>query len=359
MKISGISTWMVEVPQKEPIAPYRSHIRTSSTTTKIIVRLDTHEGLSGWGEANINFLTGICRDTLQKQESEWLIGRDPTNIVLFHQTCPLETRLKAGIELAMWDIAGKASGLPVAELLGGILREEVDLAACMGIQSYDRAGEIASFYVEEGYSTLKTKAGADPDEDFEMARGVYDAVGDRLQLRLDPNRAYTRDQAAELAKRLEQFDLQYFEQPITAEPLSDARWLRGQTTTPIALNESVVFPDSVIRILKEDAASHILPDTHIAGGILPCVQIGHICAAAGVPCIMHCGHDLGPKTAAMIHIAASGPGYSLANDCTYFGLVDDIITERIPINRGKMRVPDRPGLGIECDLDKLRHYSID
>jgi len=359
MQISGISTWMVEVPQKAPIAPYRSHVRTSSTTTKIIVRLDTHEGLYGWGEANINFLSGINRDTLQKQASEWIIGRDPTNITLFHATCPLETRLKAGIELAMWDIAGKASGLPVAELLGGIIREEVELAACMGIQSYERAGEIASFYVEEGYSTLKTKAGTDADEDFEMARGVYDAVGDRLKLRLDPNRAYTREQAAELAKRLEQFDLQYFEQPIPAEPLSDAKWLREQTTIPIALNESVVFPDSVIRILKEDAASHILPDTHIAGGILPCVQIGHICEAAGIPCIMHCGHDLGPKTAAMIHIAASGPGYSLANDCTYFGLVDDIITERIPINRGKMRVPDYPGLGIECDLDKLRHYSID
>jgi L-alanine-DL-glutamate epimerase-like enolase superfamily enzyme len=358
MKVSRVTTWMVKVPQQAPIAPYRSHVRTSSTTTKIIVRLDTAEGLYGWGEANINFLSGINLGELQKQASEWMVGRDATNISQFHETCPLETRLKAGVELAMWDIAGKVAGLPVAELLGGVIREEVELAACMGIQTYERAGEIALHYVEEGYSTLKTKAGSDADEDFEMARGVYDAVGDKLKLRLDPNRAYTKEQAAELAKRLEPFNLEYLEQPIPAEPLSDAKWLREQTTIPIALNESVVFPDSVMQIFKEDAASHILPDTHIAGGIWPCVKIGHLCEAAGVPCIMHCGHDLGPKTAAMIHIAASGPSYSLANDCTYFGLVDDILTEMIPINCGKMRVPDLPGLGIECDEGKLKHYSI-
>ena len=77
----------------------------------------------------------------------------------------------------------------------------------------------------------------------------------------------------------------------------------------------------------------ILPDTHIAGGILPCVKIGHVCEAAGLPCIMHCGHDLGPKTAAMLHVAAACPAYSLANDSTYYGLEDDIITEPFLIDR--------------------------
>ena len=357
MQVISVTLWLVEVPQKTPIAPYRSHIRTSSTTTKAIVRILTDEGLTGWGECNLNFLPGIDPERMQKDASEWLVGRDPLNISAFHATCPFESRLKSGLELALWDIAGKASGVPVAVLLGGILRPEVELAACMGIQTYERAGEIASLYVEQGYSTLKTKAGSDPDEDFEMARGIRDAVGDRLKLRIDPNRAYSPQQAAELARRLEQFNLEYFEQPIPAEPLSDARWLRGQTTIPIALNESVVGPDSVLAILREDAASHILPDTHIAGGILPCVKIGTLCEAAGIPCIMHCGHDLGPKTAAMVHVAASQPSYSLANDSTYYGLVDDVMVEPLPIVNGKIAVPDKPGLGVEGCLDKLKHYS--
>ena len=128
---------------------------------------------------------------------------------------------------------------------------------------------------------------------------------------------------------------------------------------PIALNESVVDPASVIEIIKADAAAFILPDTHIAGGLQPCVDIGRICEAAGIPCIMHCGHDLGPKTISMVHIAAACAGYSMANDCTYYGLEDDILTERIPIEQGRIRVPDAPGLGIEVDPERLERYRVD
>ena len=357
MKVTRATVWIVEIPQKAPIAPYRSHVRSSSTTVSGITRIDTDEGVTGWGEFNLNFLPDLSTARLQEQ-AQWVVGRNALNIAAFHQESPLETRLHSGLELALWDIAGKAAGLPVAVLLGGIVRPKVELAACMGIQTYERAGEIASLYVEQGYTTLKTKAGSDAQEDYDMVRGVRDAVGDRLQIRIDPNRAYSREAAADLARRLEPFELQYFEQPIMAEPLSDARWLREQTTTPIALNESVVDPASVHQILQEQAASHLLPDTHIAGGILPCVKIGHLCEAAGIPCIMHCGHDLGPKTAAMVHVAAACPAYSLANDSTYFGLTDDILTEMIPIQNGRIAVPDRPGLGIEGDVDRLTRYAV-
>lgn len=358
MKISAVTLWLVEVPQNEPLAPYRSHLRTSSTTTKAIARVDTDAGLYGWGECNLNFLPGLDLARMRTNATEWAIGRDPLNIAAFHQQCPFESRLKAGLELALWDILGKAADMPVAQLLGGIIRQKIELAACMGIQTYERAGEMASLYVEQGFTTLKTKAGADPQEDLDMVRGIRDAVGDRLKLRIDPNRAYSPQQAAALAKQLEDYDLEYFEQPIPAEPLSDATWLRDQTSVPIALNESVIGPDTVSEIFQADAASHILPDTHIAGGILPCVKIGHLCEAAGIPCIMHCGHDLGPKTAAMLHIAAACPSYSLANDCTYYGLVDDILQEPFTIQDGRMDVPTSPGLGIEGDIEKLNHYSI-
>lgn len=359
MKITEVAVTVVEVPQIPPIAPYRSQIRTSSTTTSAIVRVDTDDGLTGWGEHNVNFLPGISGRQMQQSARDWLIGRDPLNIERFHAECPLETRLKSGIEMALWDIRGKAAGVPLAVLLGGILRPEVELAACMGIQTYERAGEIAALYVEQGFSTLKTKAGSDMDEDFEMVCGIREAVGDKLELRIDPNRGYTPQQAAELARRLEPFGLQYFEQPIPAEPLSDANWLAEQTSIPIALNESVTDPSSVWEILNSAAARFILPDTHIAGGVWPCVKIGHLCESAGATAIMHCSHDLGPKTAAMVHIAAACPAYSLANDCTYYGLEDDISLEPLAIVHGKIAVPDKPGLGIEGDPDKIRKYAVD
>jgi L-Ala-D/L-Glu epimerase len=359
MRVTGVGVTVVEVPQTAPLAPYRSHLRSSSTTQSAIVRVDTDEGLTGWGEHNINFLPEISARRMESAARAWLLGRDPENINAFHQLCPLETRLKSGIELALWDLRGKAAGLPVARLLGGIVRERVAVAACMGIQSYERAKEMAAWYVAQGFGTLKTKAGADLREDVEMVRGVRDAVGDKLQLRIDPNRAYTPQQALELCRQLEPYDLEYLEQPIPAEPLSDAAWLRRQSRVPIALNESVVGPASVLDILRADAAAFILPDTHIAGGIGPCVTIGRICEAAGIPCIMHCGHDLGPKTAAMLHVAAACPGYSLANDTTYYGLEDDVITERLTIQAGTLAVPTRPGLGIEVDSERLARYRVD
>ena len=157
---------------------------------------------------------------------------------------------------------------------------------------------------------------------------------------------------------LEPFELEYFEQPIMAEPLSDAKWLRDQTTTPIALNESVEGPESVMQIFEADAAEFILPDTHTAGGVLPCVKIGHLAEAAGIPAIMHCGHDLGLKTAAMLHICSALPAYNMPNDCTYYGLSDDILEDFIPIDRGTMTAPELPGLGVVVDEAKVRKYSI-
>jgi L-Ala-D/L-Glu epimerase len=358
MRIRNVHIFIVEVPQNSFVAPYRSHVRTSSTTCSGIVRVDTDEGLVGWGEFNVNFLPNIDGNALQRAAEAWAIGRDPTNIAQFHRECPLETRLKSGVEMALWDIAGKAVGLPVASLMGGIVRDRVEVAACMGIQPYEVARDKAIWFVEQGFRSLKTKAGADMQEDLEMVRGVRDAVGDRLKLRIDPNRAYSLDEATELCRHLEQYDLEYLEQPIPAEPLAEAKELRQRTSVPIALNESVIGPDSVLEILREDAAAYLLPDTHIAGGLFPCLTIGRIGEAAGIPCIMHCGHDLGPKTAAMVHVAAACSAYSLANDSTYFGLEDDILTERLEIQDGTIAVPQKPGLGIEGDMERIERYQV-
>src|SRR5262245_16169551 len=137
MRVTNVAVTVVEVPQLAPLAPYRSHLRSSSTTQSAIVRVDTDEGLTGWGEHNINFLPDISARRMVQEARAWLIGRDPQNIAKFHLECPFESRLKSGIELALWDICGKAAGLPVAVLLGGIVRERIEVAACMGIQSYE------------------------------------------------------------------------------------------------------------------------------------------------------------------------------------------------------------------------------
>ena len=229
----------------------------------------------------------------------------------------------------------------------------------MGIKEPEEAAEQAVAYADQDFRTLKCKGGAGIEADVAMIAAMREAAGERLAIRLDPNTGYSLAESIELAKRLEPYRLEYLEQPLPEKPFADAATLRQETSTPIALNESVTDPASAFEILKADAAAFLLPDTHLAGGIWPCVEIGVLCEAAGVPCIMHCGHDLGPKTAAMLHIAAACPAYSLANDCTYYGLEDDIITNPFPIHQGKMNVPTPPGLGIEVDRDKLERYRIE
>src|SRR6478672_8006913 len=107
MRVTDVTVTVVEVAQLAPLAPYRSHVRSSSTTQSAIVRVDTDAGITGWGEHNINFLPDVSARRME-QAAQWAVGRDPQNINHFHEECRLESRLKSGIELAFWDIRGKA-----------------------------------------------------------------------------------------------------------------------------------------------------------------------------------------------------------------------------------------------------------
>jgi L-alanine-DL-glutamate epimerase-like enolase superfamily enzyme len=191
-----------------------------------------------------------------------------------------------------------------------------------------------------------------------MVRGIRDGVGDRLKLRIDPNMGYAPPVAFALARDLERYHLEYFEQPMPQSCIGESARLRRQTSTPLALNESVTTLEVVLQILQLRAADVLLPDTYQCSGMLGVKKVAALCEAAGVPCVFHCSHDLGLKTAAMLHVVASSPGFALANDCTYYGLEDDVITPLHKIERGFMEVPGGPGLGVSVDEKKLARYRV-
>ena len=359
MKISQIVSFFVEVPQKYPIAPYQSRYRAQSSTKSLLVRIETDDGLAGWGETPQRYLgeqlTGREGTALTQQ----LSGRDPTDIAALYADWQLDgSYLQSAVEMACWDLLGKACRQPLYRLLGGLYRSKIELAACMGIRPPHEAAEIASLYVEMGFTTLKTKAGRNPEEDLAMVRAIRNATGDRLKLRIDPNTGYSPEICLQLARDLEPYKLEYFEQPMPADCLAESARIRQQTSTPLALNESVTTLERVRKILELDAAAVLLPDTYQCGGIWNCRLIADLAASAAVPCVVHCAHDLGPKTAAMLHLAAATPNFALANDCTYYGLVDDITANPFKIEQGHISVPDWPGLGIEVDLQKVRKYQV-
>ena len=360
MRIQRVDTFLVELPQRYPIAPYRSRYRPQSATQSLLVRLQANGGLAGWGETPQRYLgeqlTGLEADRLGPA----LVGRKLDEELVRSISIPGESDfyLQSAVEMACWDLLGQASGKPLYAMLGGLLRPEIELAACMGIRPPAQAAAIAKLYLEQGFSTLKTKAGRSPEEDLAMARAIRDAVGDRLKLRMDPNTGYSPEVCLQLARDLEPFNLEYLEQPMSAEAIEASARIRRETRTPLALNESVTTLDVVHTILDLHAADFLLPDTYQCGGVWACREVAERAQAAGVPCVMHCAHDLGPKTAAMLHLAASVPNFPLANDCTYYGLQDDVLAEPFQIDGGKMRVPQRPGLGIEVSLEKVNQYLL-
>lgn len=359
MKIQGVQTFLVEVPQVYPIAPYRSRYRPQSSTLSFLVRLETNDGVVGWGETPQRYLGEQLTGREAESLRPLLVGRDPTAIEALHAERILDgDYLESAVEMACFDILGKLCRQPLYRLMGGACRREIELAACMGIRPPNEAAEIARRYVEQGYTTMKTKAGRDPQEDLNMVKAIRDAVGDRLKLRIDPNTGYSPVVCEQLARDLEPYSLEYFEQPMPENCNADSARIRRLTRTPLALNESVTTLDEVRRILEIQAADYLLPDTYQCGGMSIVKSIADLAGAAGVPCVVHCAHDLGLKTAAMLHLAASTPNFAHANDCTYYGLLDDILVSKIPIRNGRMTVPEGPGLGVEVDIAKVRQYQI-
>lgn len=362
MKITAVDTFLVDVPLQKPVSPYQSRYISSSTTGALLIRIETDAGIIGWGETpqRLSFQNAT---SFTGEEANYfrpiLLGKNPTDISALYADWGMEEPyLQSLVEMACWDILGKQSGQPLHRLLGGLYRDEVEVTCCMGIRGPEEAAAISKHYVDLGFSTLKTKAGRSPEEDLAMVRGIRESVGDKLNLRIDPNMGYTPEVALQLARDLEPYELQYFEQPMQKELLQESADIKQQTKTPLALNESVTTMEQVRKILELNAADYLLPDTYQCGGIWAVKLVGEVAASANVPCIFHCSHDLGLRTATMLHMAASSPNFPLANDCTYYSLENDIITERFEINTGRIKVPTKPGLGVNIDEALLKRYLV-
>ena len=208
-----------------------------------------------------------------------------------------------------------------------------------------------------GFRFLKTKAGDDPQQDLRIAEAIQAAVGDEAILRPDANNGYSPEDAEVTLRKMKDIGIRYFEDPCSSEYLDALIRFRAEIGMGILVNMGVVTADTVVNLLANEGADILMPDTPAAGGMLRVKKVATVAEAYDVPCLMHCSHDLGLKTAAITHIAAATPNFSGPNDTCYHGLTDDVLAEPLQFENGRIRVPLGPGLGVEVDEAKIEQYS--
>jgi len=365
MKISRIEATLINVPF---VAPIRWSGGANEDWTRIVIRIWTDDGLMGIGETLGGSVTKTLIDT---EIAPMFLGESPfaiekmlakaTFVPLYYGKCGYCAI--AGLEVACWDLMGKATGRPVCDLLGGRLRDEVPFAAYIYHRNNNRDGwgEIdtteqvvahARDMVERfGFATVKYKGGVkgEIDEVANMA-ALREAFPD-LKLRFDPNAIYSMATAIRIGKALEKLGLEYYEDPVWGH-IAMAE-VRKKVDMPFATNMCVIDLDSLAVGQTLGSIDVVLGDIFEWGGIANIKKLEGVCETFQLGMNFHSAAELGIATACYLHMAAATKALPFALDTHITELGADVVKPGVIAltDHGTMKVPTGPGLGVELDDD--------
>jgi glucarate dehydratase len=372
MKIRDIRATTVTVPLEAPLrhangCHWGRFVRT-------IVEVETDNGLIGLGEMGGG---GETAEAGVRALKTYLMGHDPTRVeemrfLIANPTASLynnRTQILAALEFACLDILGQAWGVPVCDILGGRLRDSVPFAAyCFYRYPNPKTGEGEVRTIDQavanaralkkrfGFTTHKVKAGVfHPDYELELYRAIA-AEFPKDSVRFDPNAVWSVEQAIRFGQGIEDLRNDYLEDPTFG--LNGMRRTRELVRVPLATNTVVVNFEQLAANALDTAVDVILLDTTFWGGIRACVKAAGVCETFQLGVAVHSSGELGIQLATMLHLGAVIPNLSFAADAHYHHLTDDIIEGGLmPYKDGAIAVPDKPGLGVKLNRDKLREYQ--
>ena len=364
MRVSGVDIHIVSVPYSFPEV---WRFGQAWGLTNAIVEVHTDEGITGIGEVPGSPLISLVRDALAAS-AEWIIGEDPLRVKAFlarasnrgwHHYPYLGNAAVAAIEMALWDICGKAHGCPVHQFFGGLQTEQVPFYWFVGAE--DRAPETvrrqAAEGAELGFKTVYIKIGFDLQNDLLLARTLRESVGDDIAVRVDANEAWSVFEAVDALRRFEDVGVEFVEQPIDMHNISGLADLRARSRVRIGANQSAWLPSQVPEVIAQRAADVIVTDPHQLGGLVPFHTAATMCEAAGLPICKHAFADLGITTIATSHVLATLPSPQLGHQQFLTFLVHDLLATKVEFVDGSIPVPTGPGLGIELDREALAFYE--
>lgn len=350
---------------------YQWNFGTKPGATSVLVEVETDEGVQGIGEAPCLFHPYLPADVVQafvEASRAYLVGEEPFDIErilarlygtgAWHFARHAANWALGGIEMALWDIIGKACGQPLFRLLGGAIRKEIPFMYFIYRDHPEQMAEEAARARAEGFSTFYVKVGSDIREEISQLEAIRAAIGEEPNLRVDANEAWSPGAAVRNIKKLAKFDLEFVEQPVLSTDLEGMARVRQAAGVPICADQATRTATEVLNAIRHGAADVISFDPSDAGGILAAKKVAGITEAAGIPIFIHSNVELGVATAAHLHLAASTPNCTYANQTEYQFLKDDIIAgERLKLSGGSMKVPEGPGLGVTLNREKLEQYA--
>ena len=373
LKITKVETFLLRHKLERPFGASVS-VPLSTTRETLLVRIETDEGLVGWGEtAPISGARGTIDDHLGPR----LIGQNPLEYRRLWRELwgpNFGNGLAVGaLETALNDLRGKALGLPVAELFGGRLRDEVPvyvsaLAYVEGREIEEEYPTVAAEMVQRGHRAIKMRLGRyDVAREAIVAESVRSLVGSDVKLMADGNGAYTPGDALRMAHVLHELDFEFFEEPLPQSPrYAGYAELRRKMPLPLAGGEVVDSRVAARELIDDRAVDIIQPDVSLCGGLGEALFIAEMAALSRIRCIPHCwGGDI--VIAASLHLLSllPDPHWGLPTDTPLLELDqsenpwrDGLAREPLEVSDGLMTVPRSPGLGIEIDMDVVRHYAV-
>ena len=363
MRISSVETKLLRIPYRTPFHWAQGVIEAAEV---VLVCVHTDEGITGYGES-MGSASPEAVQLFLAAAAKHCIGRSPFDVTsLVHLAyqdlfaargnCSAPrfgALVLAGLDMALWDVIGKATGRAVHELLGGAVRDQVQY---FGFPQGDTADEIArdaKQWADRGSDVIYVKVGRGEALDVDIACKVRAAIGTR-RLRLDANEAWDALTARRMIDLLAPFDIEFIEQPTSSDSLAALQQVKASSPVAIAADQLVFTPEDVYEVCRHQAADLIVLGLHETGGIERFRKAASIAHAAGINICLHGLYETGITTCASNQVGAVLANLDDGNQFMNHLLIEDIVlTPVLALDCGRLPVLPGPGLGFELNWDAI------
>jgi len=373
MKITSVRCRMLAGTLPKPI---QFGIGAFPTFSATLVQIATDDGLSGLGECIVRRAPRVTRTVVEEMLAPLLIGRDPHDAEGLWDEMFRQLRgwghyrgfvfeAISGVDTALWDILGKAAGLPVYKVLGGAGRDRVPCyASSVYFDDIPTMVDEARAQVAAGHRAIKVKIGRPPQlggrrQDVASVKAIREAVGPEVDIMLDVNSAYDAATAITVCRQLEDDDITWIEEPVPPDDLDGYRKVREGQGIPVAAGESEFGVFGFRELIGRGAIDIVQPDVGRVGGFTGARRVGALVHAYNLRYAPHTGFSAGVSHLAALHVAAAVPNLMTYEYFFAPNPLRDLFTEPFPAPvRGFIDVPRTPGLGLEVDERVVRKFEL-